>query len=146
MHLSILKKESLERTLLPKETQKVVIDQKNCQYIPRVTGIQAGQTIEILNSDNTLHNVHSAAKNSKNFNLGMPVKGMKITPNLYQPRDYGDLKVRCARLDERLCRCSNTPFLFDIWKRTVPFRFRNLPAGTYTVEACMKNLVLKHKR
>ena len=57
----------------------VTLDQQHCAYIPRVLGIQVGQPLEIVNSDTTLHNVHSLAKESAPFNLGMPKKGMKLT-------------------------------------------------------------------
>jgi plastocyanin len=35
----------------------VVIDQKNCEYLPTMTAIQAGQSIAVRNSDLTYHNV-----------------------------------------------------------------------------------------
>jgi plastocyanin len=34
-----------------------VIDQKNCEYLPTVTAVQAGETIAVRNSDLTYHNV-----------------------------------------------------------------------------------------
>ena len=40
----------------------VLMDQKGCQYTPRVFGVMVGQKLEILNSDPTLHNVHAFAK------------------------------------------------------------------------------------
>src|SRR6185369_11713357 len=54
----------------PKEP--VVLDQINCTYTPHVVGIMVGQTLEIHNSDATLHNVMSQPRNNKGFNDGMP--------------------------------------------------------------------------
>jgi len=49
----------------------VILDQRHCRYAPHVFGIQVGQTLKILNSDPTFHNVHASAQNNKAFNLGM---------------------------------------------------------------------------
>jgi hypothetical protein len=39
--------------------QPVVLDQTECVYRPRVQGGVVGQTLEVRNSDATLHNVHA---------------------------------------------------------------------------------------
>jgi plastocyanin len=40
----------------PKEA--VTLDQSGCRYHPHVMGVMAGQTIKIVNSDPTTHNIH----------------------------------------------------------------------------------------
>src|SRR5579883_640307 len=39
-------------------TTPVLIDQRDCNYAPRVVGVMPGQQIAVRNSDNTFHNVH----------------------------------------------------------------------------------------
>ena len=46
----------------------VVLDQKGCIYTPRVIGVRAGQALEVLNSDETLHNVHALPMANRDFN------------------------------------------------------------------------------
>jgi plastocyanin len=50
-----------------------LIDQKNCEYLPTVTAVQAGESIAVRNSDLTYHNVrfirHQAGTLDKGENL-----------------------------------------------------------------------------
>ena len=62
-----------------------VLDQHGCMYSPRVLGLMVGQELEIRNSDATLHNVHSLAEKSKQFNNAMPMKGMTIKRKFTEP-------------------------------------------------------------
>ena len=66
-------KEGLEGKTFTPPAEPVILDQKGCWYEPHVFGIQVNQPLEIVNSDNTLHNVHSLAVKNKEFNLGMPI-------------------------------------------------------------------------
>ncbi|HWW62327.1 MAG TPA: hypothetical protein VN181_13225, partial [Thermoanaerobaculia bacterium] len=63
----------------PAPSTAALVDQKGCQYIPHVTAVQAGQPIEIRNSDSTMHNVHAMPKDNSPFNLGQPVAGTTAT-------------------------------------------------------------------
>src|SRR5258705_4072659 len=47
----------------------VTIDQQGCVYHPHVLGAMVGQTLEIKNSDPTLHNVHSLSTHGNSFNV-----------------------------------------------------------------------------
>ena len=55
---------------IPKEP--VVLDQKGCLYSPHVFGLIKNQELLIKNSDPTMHNIHSMAKENKQFNFAMP--------------------------------------------------------------------------
>ena len=43
----------------PSPSETLILDQAGCRYEPHVFGIQVGQTVQILNSDPTLHNIHA---------------------------------------------------------------------------------------
>src|SRR5690606_26245924 len=57
---------------VPVPTEPAVMDQTGCAYRPRVLGAMAGQTLQVRNSDGTLHNVHSYAGARTLFNRAQP--------------------------------------------------------------------------
>ena len=54
----------------PTTVQK--LDQHGCQYEPHVFGVMVGQKISIVNSDQTLHNIHAHGEKNEQFNEGQP--------------------------------------------------------------------------
>lgn len=71
----------------------VLLDQKGCTYIPHVWGVFVNQAFTILNSDPTMHNVHSLAKNNPNFNAGMALAGQKIEKKFSKPEVM--IRIKC---------------------------------------------------
>ena len=61
---------------VPPPATPVVIDQRGCTYHPRIAGVQVGQMLHVLNSDTTLHNIHSLTKRNNRFDTGQPTAGM----------------------------------------------------------------------
>lgn len=49
--------------------EKVVIDQKNCRYRPHVITAKTNQTVEITDSDPSMHNVRATRNGKQLFNL-----------------------------------------------------------------------------
>jgi len=56
----------------------VTLAQQGCMYDPHVVGLQTGQTLSIVNNDDTLHQVNGkpTAAGNQGFNLAQPVRGM----------------------------------------------------------------------
>ena len=48
---------------VPKEA--ITLDQSGCKYHPHVLGVVANQTIKIVNSDPTTHNIHPTPKDNR---------------------------------------------------------------------------------
>ncbi len=127
-------KEGLAGKTFPAPATPVTIDQKGCRYTPHVLGIQVGQPLEIINSDNTLHNVHSLAEKSKQFNLGMPLQGMKLTKKFEVPEVMVKLKCDVHPWMSAYIGVLDHPF-FSVTNGAGTFEIKDLPAGDYTIEA-----------
>jgi plastocyanin len=70
---------------------KVEMDQRGCVFVPRVVIVPAGGTVEFLNSDRLLHNLHSVAKDNPPFNRTQP-KGRAIPVAFPRPEI---IRVNC---------------------------------------------------
>lgn len=127
-------KTGLEGQTFPVPTTPATLDQSGCHYTPHVTGVMVGQPLEIINSDSTLHNVHSMAKESKEFNLGMPIKGMKIKKTFEKPEIMVKMKCDVHPWMSAYIGVLSNPF-FAVTGEEGSFEIKDLPAGTYTLEA-----------
>ncbi len=120
----------------PAETPKAaaVLDQKGCMYEPHVLGMQTGQPLSILNSDATLHNVHALGQKNPEFNLGMPIQGMKLEKTFFNPEVM--LKFKCDVHPWMNAYVGVLPHsFFAVTGEEGSFEVSGLPAGEYTLEA-----------
>lgn len=127
-------KSSLEGKTFPAPAEPVVIDQKGCQYDPHVFGIQVGQDLEIRNSDATLHNVHSLAEKSKQFNLGMPIQGMTLKKKFENQEVMVKFKCDVHPWMSAYIGVLDHPY-FSVSGSDGSFQIADLPPGDYVIEA-----------
>src|SRR5271156_1830970 len=50
----------------------VTFDQKGCDYSPHVLAFPAGSTVDIMNDDGILHNIHTYSTVNPPFNMAQP--------------------------------------------------------------------------
>jgi plastocyanin len=115
-------------------SEPVVIDQQGCWYQPHVFGIMVGQKLEIRNSDPLLHNIHATPKKNKPFNIGQPVKGMKSYHTFDTPEIMVPFKCDVHPWMSAYAGVLDHPF-FSVSNDKGEFEIKNLPPGTYTIEA-----------
>lgn len=60
------------------EETPFVIDQKDYVFVPHVTVVPVGSTVEIKNSDPEMHNLHAFSTKNESFNEGIPAAGGPI--------------------------------------------------------------------
>ncbi len=126
-------KEGLEGSY-PTPADTVVLDQQGCRYTPHVFGVQVGQTVQITNSDPTLHNIHATPAVNAEFNTGQPIQGM-TTERTFDAAEvmvpfkcdvHGWMNAYVGVLDHPYFATTGADGAFDI---------SNLPAGSYVIEA-----------
>ncbi|MBI4000033.1 MAG: carboxypeptidase regulatory-like domain-containing protein [Candidatus Omnitrophica bacterium] len=115
-------------------TIPITLDQKGCQYHPHVLGVQVGQPFEMVNSDPTLHNIHSLAEKSAQFNLGMPIENMRLKKKFENPEIMVKLKCDVHPWMSAYIGVLSHPF-FSVSGSDGAFEIKDLPAGEYTIEA-----------
>jgi len=113
---------------------KVKFEQNGCQYSPHVFGVMVDQKLEIINDDETLHNVHALPKNSKQFNIAQPKKGMKMTQSFSSPEVMVKIKCEVHNWMAAYVGVMDNPF-FAVSDDKGNFTIKDLPAGEYEVEA-----------
>ncbi len=118
----------------PAPSEPAVFDQHGCTYQPHVTGVQAGQTLVVRNSDSVLHNVNARPKNNPGFNFGQPVKGMETKKSFPNPEVMDPVKCDVHPWMRAYIGVQAHPF-FAVTGENGSFSIKNLPPGTYEIEA-----------
>jgi hypothetical protein len=99
-----------------------------------VLGVRTGQTVRIVNSDETLHNIHAFAKKNKEFNIGQPVKGLSTERAFEVPEVMIPIRCDVHKWMGAYLGVVDHPF-FTVTESDGRFELSGLPAGTYVVEA-----------
>jgi plastocyanin len=115
----------------------VPLDQKACVFTPRVVVVPAGGTVDFLNSDRLLHNIHGTGKLNAPFNRTQP-KGRTIPITFARPE-----VVRIACDLHGWMRAwvvvADHPF-YAVTGAGGEFSLTNVPAGTYTLSIWQETL------
>ena len=113
----------------------VVIDQRKMNFVPRVTVVLQGTTVDFVNSDSVGHNVYwpSISGNKKlAHNLGTWPKGEKKS---FQFNDPGAASLLCNVHPEMSAFVVIAPTPYSaVTDSDGSFEIKDVPAGTYTLK------------
>jgi plastocyanin len=109
-----------------------ILDQKGCIYTPRVVGVMTGQSLEVVNSDETLHNVHALPMANEEFNRGQRLKGERLSKTFSVPEVMVRFKCDVHGWMAAYVGVMAHPF-FAVSDADGRFEINGLPPGTYTV-------------
>ena len=123
------------------EPKKVTLDQKGCDYQPHVSAFPAGSSLDIVNDDGILHNIHSYSKTNSPFNLAQPKFKKTITQKIDKPEFNPPINVKCdvhGWMNGWLFVAEN-PY-FAVTQKDGSFKLTDVPPGNYTVEVWHETL------
>jgi plastocyanin len=114
-------------------SQAVTFTQKGCQYIPHVIAMHTGQELDVLNADQTSHNIHPLAKVNREWNKSQPPGAPPIKDKFDAP-EFISVKCNIHPWMHGWFAVLKTNH-YSVSGNGGAFSLPNLPAGKYTVTA-----------
>lgn len=112
---------------------RILLSQEGCRYVPHVVAMMAGQEVEIVNGDLTLHNIHALSSSNPPFNVAQPKQGMRTTKRFDSPEIF---KVKCEVHPWMNAFVAVFPHpFFSVTGGDGSFVLHNVPPGDYTIDA-----------
>lgn len=117
---------------------KATLDQNGCEYTPHVVVVPAGSTLDILNSDGILHNIHTYSKANPTINKAQPKFKKVLNATFAKPEI---VKVTCDAHSWMLgwLVVSDHPYV-AVTNDKGEFTLSNVPPGNYKLEVWQETL------
>ncbi len=111
-----------------------IIRQETCEYAPHVLTAVVGQTLQIRNTDDVLHNIHAYDEGQGTlFNLAQPIQNMVNKVSLDKP---GVVTVKCDVHRWMLAYVLVAPHGYTaMTDENGTFRIDGIPPGSYQLRA-----------
>lgn len=122
----------------PMPTEGATLDQKGCQYQPRVLLVPANAPVKILNDDGILHNIHTFSKKNPPVNRAQPKFKKEIEEKWAQPEN---VELRCdvhAWMNGWLVVQDNPYYV--ITDDSGAFKLTDVPPGEYEIKVWHEKL------
>jgi hypothetical protein len=118
--------------------------QKGCVYQPHVVALRANQPLEVINDDPTIHNIHPMPANNREWNRAER-PGSKMQESFARQEIAIPVKCNVHPWMRSYVAVFKHPF-FAVTEKGGSFDLRNLPPGTYTIEAWHEKLGLRSQK
>lgn len=125
--------------------KKITFDQKTCQYHPHVVLVPAGSTLEVLNPDGVLHNVHVMGKANPEKNQAMPKFRKTLDWKMDNPEWPVEVKCDAHPWMKAYWIVQDSPY-YAVTDESGRFTIENLPAGEYDVDVWQETLGKKAEK
>ncbi len=127
-------KSGAEKYTFAPPSDPVVLDQNGCMYQPHVLGIMAGQTLKVVSSDATTHNIHPMPKDNREWNMSQAPGAAPIEQKFARPEIMVPVKCNQHPWMRAWIGVTSNPF-YAVTGSDGTFTIKGLPPGTYTIEA-----------
>jgi|SRR6516164_6191755 hypothetical protein len=125
------------RTFQPPQ-QPAVIEQKGCQYKPHVLAMQTSQKLDVVNSDETTHNIHPTPNNNREWNMTQP-HGVPLEQTFAREEIAIPVKCNVHPWMKGYIAVFKHPY-FVVSDKSGGFDLKDLPPGSYTITAWQEKL------
>ena len=129
--------EKVEGTFRPPE-EAAVMDQKNLTFVPHVLPILIGTTVDFVNGDGVLHNLHAFLGRETLFNVAMP-KFLKKKSMAFQREGVVLLLCDVHKEMSAYIVVLQNPF-FAVTNERGEFVIKDIPPGSYTLRTWHEKL------
>ncbi len=119
-------------------TTNPVFDQKTCEFHPHVLVFPAGSTIDVINSDGILHNIHTTSTANPSQNQAQPKFKPKIQIKVDKPETIA-IKCDVHGWMSGYWVATETPYV-ALTDASGNFKIADLPPGDYDVELWQEKL------
>ena len=124
--------------------QNPVFDQKTCEFHPHVLVFPAGSTVDVMNSDGILHNIHTTSQENPSTNQAQPKFKPKIQIKVDKPET---IKVKCDVHGwmSAFWVATDQPYV-AVTDASGAFKIADIPPGDYEVEVWHETLGKKTEK
>ena len=127
-------KSGLDGYSFPAPATPVKFEQQGCQYHPHVAGVQVGQKIQVINDDQTTHNIHPIPKENREWNESQPPGAAPIEKDFAREEIAIPVNCNVHPWMKAYMAVVGHPY-FQVTEKDGKFDLKNLPPGTYTLVA-----------
>ena len=121
-----------------------VFDQKTCEFHPHVLAFPAGSTIDVLNSDGILHNIHTTSTANPSSNQAQPKFKPKIQIKVEKPETIA-VKCDVHGWMSGYWISEEHPY-YAVTDASGAFKIADIPPGDYDVEVWQEKLGKKTEK
>ena len=123
----------------PPPAAPVELDQKGCQYTPHVLAVQVGAPLNVVNSDQTTHNIHPVPMNNREWNQSQPPGAAPLNETFAREEIAIPVKCNVHPWMKSYIAVVGNPY-FQVTGADGSFSLKNVPPGTYTLVAWHESL------